>query len=318
MNPSKKRPRLAATLILLSAHPDTGSVMIALLRRAQTARFLPGALVFPGGGLEVEDYRLIEGSTRSDIVQRALSDYRAWGFDDERAAATSLAAALRETEEEAGLRLSALLSGADALRCVGHWLTPEALRTRFDTYFWAAELSQEMALASLEVDGEEIEHGAWYDPHEVLRAYERAEVDLPAPTLCIISELADLIEHYTSARLTSADEGHDQEDIERQRAQNKEERVEPTLASRLIQTLNQAAHLHPICPVLDKTSGVRLYLPGDPKYVQKCGEKPRVGSTRFWPRGTHYLERLPAPAVSGASRQISALWRRVVKRSEVD
>ena len=317
MNPTEKRPpRLAATLILLSTHPDTGVVMIALLRRAQTARFLPGALVFPGGALEVDDHLLIEGAMRNDRVQRALSDHRAWGFDNERAAATSLAAALRETEEEAGLSLSALLSGSNALCCVGHWLTPEALRTRFDTYFWAAELSQEMSLASLEVDGEEIECGEWFDPHEVLRAYERAEVDLPAPTFCIISELADLIEQHASARLTSSEEGQGKMWIEEQAKGQTERTSEPTQISRLIQTLNQAAHLRPICPVLDKMSGVRLYLPGDPSYLQKRDDEPRVGSTLFWPRGVHYLERVPAPEGSGAPCQISALWRRVVKRSE--
>jgi 8-oxo-dGTP pyrophosphatase MutT (NUDIX family) len=247
--------------------------------------------VFPGGAVEAQDHLLIEESMNKAVVKDALSDHQAWGIDDQRDAARSLGAALRETEEESGLSVAMLISEAQSLRCVGHWLTPEALKTRFDAYFWAAELSGERALATLNVDGVEIERGEWLNPSDVLRAYEHAEIDLPAPTLCIISELAELIEQV-SKRQSSI--------------------VEPerqiTLISELIMTLNQAAHVHPICPVLDKTQGVRLYLPGDLNYAHKRGDEPRVGSTSFWCTGPHYLERVASNPLNDKSPSI---WRRI-------
>ena len=211
-------PRLASTLILLSAHPESHTVMVALLRRSRSARFLPGALVFPGGALEPEDERYLAPVINEDEVQRALADHQEWGFESKQAAARSLGAALRETEEEAGVSLFAMPATINMLRCVGHWLTPEALKTRFDTYFWAAELHGEAALSSLDVDGVEIERGEWQDPREVLRAYERAELDLPAPTLCILSELVELIEQRPNTHVGTC---------------------RSTLVSELIETLNQ-------------------------------------------------------------------------------
>ena len=284
-------PRLASTLILLSAHPETGVVMVALLRRSQSARFLPGALVFPGGAIEDQDHLIIEDSMNKAVVKDALSDHQAWGIDDPRDAARSLGAALRETEEESGLSIAMLISEAQSLRCVGHWLTPEVLKTRFDTYFWAAELSSDHVLATLNVDGVEIERGEWINPSDVLRAYERAEIDLPAPTLCIISELAELIDQVSKRQSPTNDfEG------------------QVTIISELILTLSQAAHAHPICPVLDKTQGVRLYLPGDPNYAHKRGDEPRVDSTSFWCTGSHYLERVASNPLNDNSPSI---WRRI-------
>ena len=81
-----------------------------------------------------------------------------------------------------------------------------------------------------------------------------------------------------------------------------------TVISELILTLNQAAHAHPICPVLDKTQGVRLYLPGDPNYAHKRGDEPRVGSTSFWCAGSHYLERVASNPLNDKSPSI---WRRI-------
>ena len=278
-------PRLASTLILLSAHPETGKVMIAMLKRALSARFLPGALVFPGGTVEDQDDQVIGHLMNHKIVQEALSDHKAWGIHDRKMAAKYLGAALRETEEESGLNLAILTSGIHTLRCVGHWLTPEALKTRFDTYFWAAEVSSEHSLPTLRVDGAEIERGSWFDPSKILSAHEQAKIDLPAPTLCIIAELADLIKSTS---------GH------------------ASQISSLIQMLNQAAHLHPICPVLDRSHEVRLYLPGDRRYLEKRGDSPRVGSTDFWQVGTHFLER----ATMRNDHATSSIWRRITHRPD--
>ena len=278
---SHPTPRPASTLILFASEPiaesdariedtahhsaTTSEVKVALLRRSQSVRFLPGALVFPGGSLERDDdvwlrdqyaeKSIAEGSA---IISRALSDHLAWGFSDESSAARSLGAALRECSEEAGLGGDRAPLNIRGLSCIGHWLTPEQLKARFDTYFWAAELIGPPP--ELTVDGGEIERGAWYTPQEAINAYERGEVDLPAPTLCVLAELATLFGEGRSL-------------------------------SEVIQLLNAAAHATPICPVLKREDEIRLYLPGDPCYSATRGDAPRLDSSSFWSVRAHYLER---------------------------
>lgn len=259
-------PRDASTLLLFGRDQGSQEINIALLRRAQSARFLPGALVFPGGGVEEDDQAWLSGRLPEAWVELALNGHQRWGFASAHAAARSLGATLRECEEETGLRIASSLVGGIAEgdpplsppRCVGHWLTPEQLKVRYDTYFWAAEWLG--PLPQLEADGAEIERGEWISPREAISAYHRGETELPAPTLCVLSELAELIDAGESIET-------------------------------LIQRLNAAAHPSPICPVLRRGDQVRLYLPGDPHYLEVRGAQPRVGSTSFWEVSAHYLER---------------------------
>merc|ERR1711871_837791 len=154
---SKSAPRESATLLTLAIHPERQTLMVAMLQRARSSRVMPGALVFPGGGVEEIDAavnaeldaepseqrggRAVRYAAHERAhIQRAVQDYEAWGFKHKSDALSSLRAALRETEEEADLSRPTLLRDARVLRCIGRWLTPEALKRRFDTYFWMIAL----------------------------------------------------------------------------------------------------------------------------------------------------------------------------------
>src|SRR3954471_5484299 len=96
-------PRLAASVIVLRGGAD--SLEVLLVQRNPAQRFMGGAWVFPGGSVDRE-----EGE--GDVALRT--------------------AALREVEEEAGLRIG----GADALVPFSRWITPAQVKVRFDTWFF--------------------------------------------------------------------------------------------------------------------------------------------------------------------------------------
>jgi len=173
-------PRLAASLILLS-RAEGGGLVTLLLKRTAKASFMPSALVFPGGGLEEEDER----SASADAEAGArLSAWREWGFESELAALAQRRCALRECDEEAGPKLSAGLT-AQALPCVGRWLTPPRLPKRFDTSFWLGLLDEPLPI---ELDRAEVVEGGWWSPSEALEAYAARELELAPPTIRLLAD----------------------------------------------------------------------------------------------------------------------------------
>src|SRR5882724_6791811 len=99
-------PREAATVIVLRGGAQ--GLEVLLVKRNPEQRFMGGAWVFPGGA--VHD---TEGD--GDAAHRA--------------------AAVRELEEEAGVAVGA----PNALVKFSRWITPAAVKIRFDTHFFLAE-----------------------------------------------------------------------------------------------------------------------------------------------------------------------------------
>ncbi len=220
---AKSEPRPAATIILLrdaSAGPE-----VFMLQRTRGAVFLPGAYVFPGGGIDAAD--------RDPRAARRVT-----GLTDEQASAKlgfasgGLAywiAAARECFEEAGILLAVDRAGApvaprrveaiehwraplnagersftDLLEAEGlfvpadeivyfsHWITAAGRPRRFNTRFFVARapLGQDGAH-----DASETVHSVWVSPREALARQERGEIDIIFPTR---SSLADLAPFTTS------------------------------------------------------------------------------------------------------------------------
>jgi 8-oxo-dGTP pyrophosphatase MutT (NUDIX family) len=166
LNPGRETvPRQAATVIVLRGGTDALEVL--LVRRNPAARFMGGAWVFPGGAVDRDEGR----------GQDALR-----------------AAAVREVSEEAGIELAS----PDQLIPFSRWITPAQVRTRFDTWFYLAELP---AGAEPSVDGGEVVAWRWYEPAEALAAAGRDELLLVFPTIKHLEELSafrsarELIEH---------------------------------------------------------------------------------------------------------------------------
>lgn len=162
-------PRAAATVILLRDHKDDGSLEVLLLRRSHEARFMPNVWVFPGGALDPEDGDGLDGLKTC---------------------------AIRELHEEAGVKLHP----ETRLVPLARWVTPEVIKTRFDTWFFLAE-----SPAGIEItpDGSEMTADRWVSPGGAIAEYEAEEFAIVFPTL---KQLEALVPHPDTATAMAAAE----------------------------------------------------------------------------------------------------------------
>ncbi len=124
-------PRDAASLVLLREAPD--GVRVLMGQRGSGAKFMPSRMVFPGGSVDKADRGLDGDFGLHTACHERLT------IDADRAIGPALArAALRETLEEAGIRLGAPTSplDADGLRFFFRAITPPSRPIRFDARFF--------------------------------------------------------------------------------------------------------------------------------------------------------------------------------------
>jgi 8-oxo-dGTP pyrophosphatase MutT (NUDIX family) len=154
--------RAAATVVVLRPRPSEPEPELFMLRRSSKSAFMPDALVFPGGAVEAEDAGP-EGH-----------------FDD----AAHARAAQRECLEEAKLAVE-----LERLHWFDTWLTPSGESPRrFLARFYMTTIGADQG-HDAEADGRETRAGRWASAAEILAAWEREEVDLPPPTLCVLLQL---------------------------------------------------------------------------------------------------------------------------------
>ena len=199
-------PRPASTILLLRDGAG-GEIEVFMMVRHYEIDFNSGALVFPGGSVDKGDQEII---SRPELYSGGE------GLD---AATLSFRiAAIRETFEESGILLarprgSATLIDAkrageieaasrtalceakttflkvltdnrvslalDELVPYAHWITPEGMPKRFDTWFFLAAAPPEQAGAH---DGKESTDSIWVSPREALAGGESGRFKLPFPT----------------------------------------------------------------------------------------------------------------------------------------
>jgi 8-oxo-dGTP pyrophosphatase MutT (NUDIX family) len=147
-------PRLAATIILLRGGAET--LELLLVKRNPEARFMGGVWVFPGGAVDRDE------GTGDDALR---------------------AAALRELDEEAGIKLENPLE----LVPFSRWITPAEVKTRFDTWFFLAHAPDG---AEPQIDGEEAVDSGWFTPDGALEAHKSGEILLVFPTIKTLEQLA--------------------------------------------------------------------------------------------------------------------------------
>ena len=164
LNPGEvTEARQAASLILLRDAERGAEVL--LVQRNPEQRFMGGAWVFPGGAVH--------------------------GDEEDHAAA-----AVRELEEEAGIALAE----DTELVPFSRWITPEEVKVRFDTWFFAAEAPPD---AEPRPDGGECVDARWLSPAAALAAHAQDELALVFPTikhLELLSETASVEETLAAAR----------------------------------------------------------------------------------------------------------------------
>lgn len=191
----------AATLVIMRPSEDGRPDEILMVKRSTTMAFAAGAVVFPGGRVDPDDY----------LVARQHAP------DLDEADGAARVAALRETLEETGLAVGwpdladsdvaavrqALLAGtllSDMLAARGHRIALDSLvpfarwcpnfkeaRT-FDTRFYAVAAPPH----SHELTVEEAEHSHifWASARETLAMADRAEVSVIFPTRRNLERLA--------------------------------------------------------------------------------------------------------------------------------
>ncbi|HXV05450.1 MAG TPA: NUDIX hydrolase [Solirubrobacterales bacterium] len=171
-------PRPAASVVLLRRGGKHGerSLEVLLLKRTESARFMPGVWVFPGGALDSADG---EGEAA----------YRS--------------CALRELREEAGIELPA----DEELVLFSRWITPEAISRRFDAWFF---LALAPAHTPPRPDGVETVDARWFEPQAALEAQTAGDLSLAFPT---VKQLESLLAFPTSEAAIAAHRNIDVEPI---------------------------------------------------------------------------------------------------------
>ncbi|WP_056141529.1 NUDIX hydrolase [Knoellia sp. Soil729] len=166
-------PRGASTVMVVRDSSD--GPMVFVQRRVSSMAFAPSMFVFPGGGVDAQD-----GSADLDPAEVARLAERMQLTAQE--ATPLLAAALREVEEECGLRLDV----ADLVPRA-HWVTPPFEKRRYDTWFFAAPMphGQEALGTTTETD-----HDAWVTPKSLLTAYAEGRAVMLPPTVVALEQLA--------------------------------------------------------------------------------------------------------------------------------
>jgi 8-oxo-dGTP pyrophosphatase MutT (NUDIX family) len=182
-------------------------IEIFMMVRHYEIDFNSGALVFPGGSVDKGD---------QDIIARPELYSGGEGLDV--ASLSFRIAAIRETFEESGILLarprgskalvdarrareievayraalcegkttflevltdSGMLLALDELVPYAHWITPEGLPKRFDTWFFLAAAPPEQVGAH---DGKESTDSIWVSPREALEGGQSGRFKLPFPT----------------------------------------------------------------------------------------------------------------------------------------
>jgi 8-oxo-dGTP pyrophosphatase MutT (NUDIX family) len=146
-------PRQAASVILLRGASE--ALEILLVKRNPQACFMGGAWVFPGGAVDTDD-------GERDVAHRA--------------------AGLRELAEEANV----FLDEPDSLVPFSRWITPAAVKTRYDTRFFLAPAPDGI---DPRPDGAETVDARWYAPADALADHERGEILLVFPTIKHLEQL---------------------------------------------------------------------------------------------------------------------------------
>ncbi|MDP3077480.1 NUDIX hydrolase [Bradyrhizobium sp.] len=207
MSSEPAKPPRAASTILLLRDSAAGEIEIFMMVRHYEIDFNSGALVFPGGSVDKGDQEIIADPalySGGEGLDAATLSFRI--------------AAIRETFEESGILLArprgskALVDAAkaseieaahradlcdskitflkvltdngmvlalDELVPYAHWITPEGMPKRFDTWFFLAAAPPEQAGAH---DGKESTDSIWVSPREALEGGDSGRFKLPFPT----------------------------------------------------------------------------------------------------------------------------------------
>jgi 8-oxo-dGTP pyrophosphatase MutT (NUDIX family) len=200
------KPRDASTILLLR-DSKVNEIEVFMMVRHHEIEFNSGALVFPGGSVDKNDREIA-----------ANPELYTGGEGLDVAALSFRIAAIRETFEESGILLArpkgskklvdakraseieatcraelnerktifmkvltdnGMLVALDELVPYAHWITPEGMPKRYDTWFFLAAAPPDQVGAH---DGKESTDSVWVSAREALAGGESGRFKLPFPT----------------------------------------------------------------------------------------------------------------------------------------
>jgi 8-oxo-dGTP pyrophosphatase MutT (NUDIX family) len=183
------RPRDAATLVLVDGAPGEERVLMG--KRHHSLKFMPGALVFPGGSVDRDD-ALVPAADELDPVtcERIAANLR--GRKSARRARALAVAAIREVGEECGILLGrscpfsarnenwapferqGVTPSLSGLRLLARAITPPGPPRRFDTWFFVARADEigHVPQGGFDPSGE-LEQLEWIRPRDAMGADTR-------------------------------------------------------------------------------------------------------------------------------------------------
>lgn len=202
--PGAVRP---ASTILLLRKGATDAIDVFMMVRHYQIEFASGALVFPGGSVDASDRDIIarpelyaggEGLD-SDALAFRIAAIRET-FEESRillarprgsttliaaAKASEIADAHRDALNEGKVKFADIIADNDLVLALdllvpyAHWITPEGMKKRFDTWFFLAEAPPEQVGMH---DGKESTDSIWLSPREALDGGASGRFTLPFPT----------------------------------------------------------------------------------------------------------------------------------------
>ena len=209
--------RPAATVIL--TREQEGKLQVYLLKRNAKSKFMAGNFVFPGGTVEDQDRKLEVFKNHIDWSLDEIGRHLGGKLSGPEVLSFGVAA-IRETLEEAGVFLAnrknhptaklnhirefrlrdnlpkdwfakEVVSGnwqlaISELSRWSHWITPELMKSRFDTRFLLALMPADQFC---QPDCKETVEGLWISPKEGLEGNLNGSIPLSPPTLVTLHQL---------------------------------------------------------------------------------------------------------------------------------
>jgi len=210
--PGVARP---ASTILLLRQGAVDAIEVFMMVRHYQIEFASGALVFPGGSVDPRDQDIIdrpELHAGSDGLDAATLNFRIAAiretFEESRillarlrgsndlipaARAAAIADAHRDALNEGRISFAKILAdnglvlALDLLVPYAHWITPEGMKKRFDTWFFLAAAPPDQLGMH---DGKESTDSIWLSPREALEGGDSGRFTLPFPTTRNLIKLA--------------------------------------------------------------------------------------------------------------------------------
>lgn len=178
------RPKNASTMILIDGSRNKPRILMG--KRNKKLKFMPGALVFPGGSVDKFDGSVAVGDELTNTTENRLMKAMR-GKPTQRGARALGVAAVREVAEESGLLLGKsgilkndhedwadfkkqnLVPSLSALRLFARAITPPGNSRRFDTWFFIAHASEIgfTPEGGFDADGE-LEDLQWIRPKDAI------------------------------------------------------------------------------------------------------------------------------------------------------